>query len=421
MKVTKNKINIYSTGLSFHDVMLATGRIPSGPEVVFMDCTIGGEFAGRLAETGERVMGMESGRCFATSVYAATHTYSKIPDNWSMNDAVSILSTYSTAYYGLIKAGRLRKGESILIHSAAGGVGQSAINICKHYECDIYVTVGNDEKKQFLMNEYNIPENKIFNSRDILFKNQIMEATEGKGVDVVLNYYRDSIIACAYADGCLTTRDAMVVTYFRGAVTENDKNITKGLMAIVGLSKAEAKKVTPGGCYLACHNSKYNVVISGPKKEMSEMMKQLEEKAVFVRQLESSEIPYHSQYLITSAKPMTEAIKKYIPNPRLRSRKWVSTSLMTTDSSDEALKYASAEYFVYNLMNPVLFIDKLKDLPTDAIILELGPHSIFPKVVSETLDNSTYVSLIKRNANDTNLETFMAGLATLYESGQLDR
>ncbi|CAG2112495.1 unnamed protein product, partial [Medioppia subpectinata] len=61
--------------------------------------------------------------------------------------------------------------------------------------------------------------------------------------------------------------------------------------------------------------------------------------------------------------------------------------------------------------------DKLKDLPTDAIILELGPHSIFPKVVSETLDNSTYVSLIKRNANDTNLETFMAGLATLYESG----
>ncbi|CAG2122010.1 unnamed protein product, partial [Medioppia subpectinata] len=159
--------------------MLATGRIPSGPEVVFMDCTIGGEFAGRLVETGERVMGMESGRCFATSVYAATHTYAKIPDHWSMNDAVSILSTYSTAYYGLIKAGRLRKGESILIHSAAGGVGQSAINICKHYECDIYATVGNDEKKQFLMNEYNIPENKIFNSRDILFKNQIMEATEG--------------------------------------------------------------------------------------------------------------------------------------------------------------------------------------------------------------------------------------------------
>ncbi|CAG2109879.1 unnamed protein product, partial [Medioppia subpectinata] len=196
---TRDLAGLQCTGLSFHDVMLATGRIPSGPEVVFMDCTIGGEFAGRLAETGERVMGMESGRCFATSIYAATHTYAKIPDHWSMNDAVSILSTYSTAYYGLIKAGRLRKGESILIHSAAGGVGQSAIYICKHYECDIYVTVGNDEKKQFLMNEYNIPENKIFNSRDILFKNQIMEATEGKGVDVVLNSLSGEKLDASYS------------------------------------------------------------------------------------------------------------------------------------------------------------------------------------------------------------------------------
>ncbi|CAG2115362.1 unnamed protein product, partial [Medioppia subpectinata] len=69
--------------------------------------------------------------------------------------------------------------ESILIHSAAGDVGQAAINVCKHYECDIYATVGTEEKKKFLMNEYNIPENKIFNSRDILFKIQIMDATDG--------------------------------------------------------------------------------------------------------------------------------------------------------------------------------------------------------------------------------------------------
>ena len=64
--------------------------------------------------------------------------------------------------------------------------------------------------------------------------------------------------------------------------------------------------------------------------EMKEMMKTLEEKAVFVRRLQSSEIPYHSQYLISSAQPMTDAIKKYIPNPKLRSKKWISTSVMNT-------------------------------------------------------------------------------------------
>ena len=78
-------------------------------------------------------------------------------------------------------------GESILIHSAAGGVGQCAINICKHYECDIFVTVGTEEKKRFLIKEYNIPENRIFSSRDIQFKYRIKEITEGKGVDIVLN------------------------------------------------------------------------------------------------------------------------------------------------------------------------------------------------------------------------------------------
>ena len=70
-------------------------------------------------------------------------------------------------------------------------------------------------------------------------------------------------IACAYADGCLSTRDAMIVTYFRGAVTESDKKIPKGLMAVVGLSKAETEKLCPKGVHIACHNSKDSVVVSG--------------------------------------------------------------------------------------------------------------------------------------------------------------
>ena len=75
-----------------------------------MDCGIGFEFAGRRVDTGERVMGMESGRCFATSVWAATHSYSPIPDHWSMADAVTVLSTYTTLYYSLIKRANIKQG-----------------------------------------------------------------------------------------------------------------------------------------------------------------------------------------------------------------------------------------------------------------------------------------------------------------------
>ena len=99
-------------------------------------------------------------------------------------------------------------GESILIHSGAGGVGQSAINICKHYECDIFVTVGTEEKKRFLMNEFNIPENRIFSSRDIQFKNKIKEITEGKGVDIVLNSLSGEKLDASYE--CVANRGRFV-------------------------------------------------------------------------------------------------------------------------------------------------------------------------------------------------------------------
>ena len=69
--------------------------------------------------------------------------------------------------------------------------------------------------------------------------------------------------ACAYADGCLTTREAMIITYFRGLVTENDKNIPKGLMAVIGLSLSEAKDILPKGVVIACYNGKNTIVVSG--------------------------------------------------------------------------------------------------------------------------------------------------------------
>ena len=78
-------------------------------------------------------------------------------------------------------------GEKILIHSGAGGVGQAAITICQYYDCDIFVTVGTEDKKKFLMEKFKLPENRILNSRNIQFKYKIKELTKAKGVDIVLN------------------------------------------------------------------------------------------------------------------------------------------------------------------------------------------------------------------------------------------
>jgi fatty acid synthase len=77
--------------------------------------------------------------------------------------------------------------ESILIHSGTGGVGQAAIAVCQYYNCDIYTTVGNEEKRQYLMSKYNIPKDHIFSSRDTQFEYELMTSTKGKGVDIVIN------------------------------------------------------------------------------------------------------------------------------------------------------------------------------------------------------------------------------------------
>jgi NADPH:quinone reductase-like Zn-dependent oxidoreductase len=74
-----------------------------------------------------------------------------------------------------------------LIHSACGGVGTAAINICRMIGAKIYATVGNQEKIEHLVKNFGIPRENIYSSRNVDFLHQIKRATNGRGVDVALN------------------------------------------------------------------------------------------------------------------------------------------------------------------------------------------------------------------------------------------
>lgn len=75
------------------------------------DCVLGCEFAGRRTDTGQRVMGFSPGRCFASTVKANTKYMTLIPDHWSMNDSLTIGTSYYTVWYSLIKRANLTKGK----------------------------------------------------------------------------------------------------------------------------------------------------------------------------------------------------------------------------------------------------------------------------------------------------------------------
>jgi NADPH:quinone reductase-like Zn-dependent oxidoreductase len=112
-----------------------------------------------------------------------------------MADAASIPLSYSMAVLALIHTARLGKNETVLIHTAAGAVGQACVVIARHLGARIFATAGTPAKRAFLHETFGIPENHIFPSRTPGFRDAILAATSGKGVDVIVNSLGGDLLA----------------------------------------------------------------------------------------------------------------------------------------------------------------------------------------------------------------------------------
>lgn len=125
--------------------------------------------------------------CMRIYLRALMIHFIKILNMLSFEEVASFLAPGLTAYYSFISVARLKEKEKVLIYSAAGATGQMVIWIAQMIGAEIFAIVGFDEKKQFLVDKFNIPEDHVFYSRDISFAHGIMRMTKGYGVDVVFN------------------------------------------------------------------------------------------------------------------------------------------------------------------------------------------------------------------------------------------
>ncbi|XP_075724817.1 fatty acid synthase-like isoform X2 [Rhipicephalus microplus] len=182
--------DVYYAALNFHDVLLATGKIqvePTHGTPVTRDSILGIEFSGR-DDQGRRVMGLVNGDALATAVAAKPDFLWEVPESWTLEEAATVPAVYATAYYALLVRGDLRPGESVLVHSGSGGVGQAAISIALSMGCTVYTTVGNEQKRKYLKRRFPQLEDRHFgNSRDVSFEEHVRLQTKGRGVDLVLN------------------------------------------------------------------------------------------------------------------------------------------------------------------------------------------------------------------------------------------
>jgi NADPH:quinone reductase-like Zn-dependent oxidoreductase/acyl carrier protein len=187
------EIRVHATGLNFRDVMWVMGMLPEEAlENGFAGPSIGMECAGEIVRVGPEVNDFAVGdrvlafapACFASFVTTTQASVARISERLSFEAAATIPTTFLTAYYALVHLARLERGERVLIHGAAGGVGMAAIQVAKRCGAEIFASAGSQEKREIVRL---LGADHLLDSRSRDFADEVMRITHGKGVDVVLN------------------------------------------------------------------------------------------------------------------------------------------------------------------------------------------------------------------------------------------
>ena len=179
------EIRVSASGLNFRDVMNALAMRSDGEP-------LGGECAGIVTAVGSGVQGFVVGDAvvavgagaFATYLTVDARAAAPRPRDLSDAQAAALSLVTMTAHHALIEIAKLRPDQSILVHAGAGGLGMAAIGIARRVGAKIFATAGSEAKRSLLRG---LGVEHVFSSRNLAFEREALSATEGRGVDVVLN------------------------------------------------------------------------------------------------------------------------------------------------------------------------------------------------------------------------------------------
>lgn len=195
------EIEVRASGLNFRDVLTAMGMLPArGPE---HGPALGAECSGIVARIGANVHGLKAGDnvlAFApfslqTFVTVPAEFVARKPDAMTFADAAGIPVAFLTAEYGLHRLANLTAGQRILIHAAAGGLGLAAVRLATRAGARVFATAGSPEKREYLKR---LGVEQVFDSRSLAFRDEVLQATAGAGVDVVLNSLAGDFIGASF-------------------------------------------------------------------------------------------------------------------------------------------------------------------------------------------------------------------------------
>jgi polyketide synthase 12 len=183
------RVAVRAAGLNFRDVVTALGLVPLrgewdgiGSEGAGVVLEVGPDVSG--LEPGDRVMGIVFGG-FGPVVVTDGRMLVRMPAGLTFVQAASLPGAFLTACFGLVDLAGLRRGERVLVHAAAGGVGMAAVRLAQRLGAEVFATAS--PGKWDALRAMGLPDSHIASTRDTAFRDRFLEATGGRGVDVVLN------------------------------------------------------------------------------------------------------------------------------------------------------------------------------------------------------------------------------------------
>ncbi len=229
------QVRIRARGVQYVDVLMLAGKYQFRPEPPFIP---GNEGAGEVVAVGPDVTRFKSGDtvmsrhrlgAFAQLANTAAENCDPVPAGLSLDQASVFRSAYATAYHALLQRGRLKEGDRVLVHGAAGGIGLPAIQLAKLYGATVIATASTEEKRRVCLEEgadHAIPYQGGFRDR-------VMELTQGRGVDIIY----DPVNGPTFEESlrCLAWSGRILILGFLGgapALARTNYLLIKGVEAI---------------------------------------------------------------------------------------------------------------------------------------------------------------------------------------------
>jgi NADPH2:quinone reductase len=202
-------VRVAAAGVNRPDVLQRLGHYPPPPGAPDI---LGLEIAGEVAavgpgvsrfSAGQQVMGLVAGGGYAQ--YAVVHETNAlaVPAGLSIVEAGAIPETYFTVWTNVFERGRLAAGETFLVHGGTSGIGTTAIQLAKAFGATVIATAGSEDKCEACRR---LGADVAINYRDQDFVKEAKAATNGKGVDLILDMVGGDYVGRNYETAAIEGR-----------------------------------------------------------------------------------------------------------------------------------------------------------------------------------------------------------------------